>query len=71
VGEGTIITCECGHEVWLGSGWSCECEGCGAQYNAFGERLRDDWDANASCWSDVDDLEGFELSQVAAEGDEG
>lgn len=41
---------------------------CGAWYNAFGERLRDDWTSNQS-WRDdtVDDLEGFELSQLAAE----
>lgn len=41
---------------------------CGAWYNAFGGRLRDDWTSNPS-WRDasVDDLEGFELSQLAAE----
>lgn len=66
--EGTTIKCEdCGNEVWLGSGWSYECSSCGTQYNAFGQRLRDDWASNPSCWSDVDDLEGFELSQLAAE----
>ncbi len=45
---------------------------CGAWYNAFGARLRDDWTSNPA-WrdDDVDDLEGFELSQLAAEARRG
>ena len=49
---------------------SCEC---GAQYNAFGQRLRDDWRDNPSNYDDnIGDLEGFEISQLrkeAASGD--
>ena len=41
---------------------------CGAWYNAFGQRLRDDWMGNESNWDeDVDDLEGFERQQLRAE----
>ena len=41
---------------------------CGAQYNAFGQRLRDDWRGNSSTWDDcVDDMEGFERQQLANE----
>jgi hypothetical protein len=35
---------------------------CGAEYNASGQRLRDDWRGNPSTWDDeVGDLEGFEI----------
>lgn len=34
---------------------------CGAQYNGFGQRLRDDWRNNASNWDDeVSDMDGYE-----------
>lgn len=34
---------------------------CGAEYNAGGQRLRDDWRGNPSTWDDeVSDLDGFE-----------
>lgn len=44
---------------------SCEC---GAQYNASGQRLRDNWRSNPS-WSDedIDDMEGYERSMLALE----
>lgn len=44
------------------------CPSCGASYNAFGQRLRDDWRRNPS-WrdDDIDDLTGFELQQLANE----
>lgn len=59
---------KCGAEVsrWRGQGdVSCSC---GAQYNAAGQRLRDDWQGNPS-WrdEDVDDMEGFERQQLAKE----
>jgi hypothetical protein len=46
-------------EVWQ-AGYDVSCE-CGAQYNAFGQRLRDDWRGNPS-WNDEDmgDMEGYE-----------
>jgi len=35
---------------------------CGAQYNACGQRLRDDWRGNPSTWDDeIGDLEGYEM----------
>lgn len=41
---------------------------CGAEYNLAGQRLRSDWRENTA-WTDgdVDDLEGFERSQLAKE----
>ncbi len=42
---------------------------CGAWYNAFGQRLRDDWRGNPA-WNgqdDLDDLEGFERQKLARE----
>lgn len=61
-----VKTCDCGQQVerWRGQGdVSCSC---GAWYNAFGQRLRDDWAGNPA-WSDdeLDDLEGFERQQLA------
>lgn len=38
---------------------------CGAEYNAGGQRLRDDWRGNSSTWDeDVSDLEGYELQHA-------
>ncbi|MCA0296967.1 MAG: hypothetical protein LCH96_16975 [Actinobacteria bacterium] len=46
--------------------------GCGAWYNAFGQRLRDDWTDNPA-WgdSDLDDLEGFEQQSLRREAGRG
>lgn len=45
------------------------CPKCDAEYNAFGQRLRDDWRGNRSAWDDdVDDMEGFEEQQLRKEG---
>lgn len=62
--------CEaCGREVqrWRGQG-DVSCTGCGAWYNAGGQRLRDDWMSNPA-WSDesIDDLEGLERQALAQE----
>ena len=41
---------------------------CGAWYNSFGQRLRDDWQGNPSNYDeDINDLEGFEMQQLAKE----
>jgi predicted ATP-dependent serine protease len=41
---------------------------CGAWYNSFGQRLRDDWQGNPSNYDeDIGDLEGFEIQQLAKE----
>lgn len=62
-------TCDCGQTVmrWRGQG-DVFCL-CGAWYNAGGQRLRDDWQANPA-WQDDDmgDLEGYEVQQLRAEG---
>lgn len=44
------------------------CHHCGAEYNAGGQRLRDDWRGNPA-WSndEIDDLEGYELQQLRKE----
>lgn len=59
-------TCGAHLEAWMGGDVSCDC---GAQYNGSGQRLRDDWRGNPA-WSDddMDDMEGFERQQLAAEG---
>jgi hypothetical protein len=44
---------------------TCEC---GAEYNASGQRLRDDWRDNPSWrYDDIDDMEGFEIQQLRKE----
>lgn len=52
----------CKHTVWRYRGQgdvSCDC---GAQYNAFGQRLRDDWRGNPSNYdSEIGDMEGYEM----------
>lgn len=60
---------DCGGTVdrWRGEG-DVTCHRCGASYNAFGQRLRDDWRGNRSTVDDdLDDLTGFELQQLAHE----
>lgn len=53
-------------ERWRGQS-DVQC-GCGAWYNAGGQRLRDDWMNNESYYDeDVDDMEGFERSQLRNE----
>lgn len=38
---------------------------CGASYNAFGQRLRDDWRGNPSNWDDdISDLDGYEIQHA-------
>jgi hypothetical protein len=41
---------------------SCDC---GAQYNAFGQRLRDDWRGNPSNYDEnISDLDGYEMQHA-------
>jgi len=64
-----VWTCECGAEVerWRGQG-DVRCMNCGAWYNPFGQRLRDDWMGNTSFYDDeVSDLDGFEEQQLRKE----
>lgn len=56
----------CNHTVerWRGQG-DVTCPNCGAEYNAGGQRLRDDWRGNPSSWDDeVGDLEGYEIQHA-------
>jgi hypothetical protein len=66
----TAWDCEkCKREVRRFRGQSdVDCE-CGACYNAFGQRLRDDWRGNPSVYDDeIGDMEGFEIQQLRKEG---
>ena len=62
--------CErCGHTVsrWRGM-YSATCGHCDAEYNAGGQRLRDDWRGNPSSWDDeIGDLEGYEIQHAGDE----
>lgn len=41
------------------------CGKCGAEHNAGGQRLRDDWRGNPSAWDeDVSDLDGYETQHA-------
>lgn len=49
-------------ERYRGQG-DVSCRTCGAEYNAFGQRLRTNWRNNRSNYDDeVGDLEGYEMS---------
>ena len=44
------------------------CWKCGAEYNAFGQRLRDDWRGNPSNYDEnIGDMEGYEIQQLQRE----
>lgn len=60
---------QCGIDVTRFRGQSdVDCHNCGACYNASGQRLRDDWRSNPSCYDDeIGDMEGFEISQLRRE----
>lgn len=54
------VDCGAMVERYRGDG-DVSCDNCGALYNAFGQRLRDDALGNPSMYDDeIDDLEGFE-----------
>ncbi len=62
--------CEkCGSEVRRYRGESdVDCPDCGASYNAFGQRLRDDWRDNPSVYDEeIGDLEGYEIACLRRE----
>lgn len=76
--EGWIITpgytwwkCEkkqCGQEVRRYRGQSDVSCDCGAQYNASGQRLRDDWRGNRSNYDEnVSDMDGYEMQYAGDE----
>lgn len=46
------------------------CRLCDAEYNAFGQRLRDNWRDNPSNWDEsVSDMDGYEDAMLWAERD--
>ncbi len=55
-------TCECGTTIERYRGESeVTCPNCDAEYNASGQRLRDDWRGNPSNYDDeIGDMEGYE-----------
>ena len=65
-----VKPCEsCGYDVERYRGQSEVTCGCGAEYNASGQRLRDDWRENRSNYDyDVSDMDGYEIQQLL--GDE-
>ncbi len=59
---------KCGNTVTACRGHDTTCDRCGAQYNGFGQRLRDDWQDNRSVYDEnIGDLEGSEIAALAAE----
>lgn len=52
----------CKHTIWRYRGQSdVQCD-CGANYNCFGQRLRDDYRNNPSNYdSEIGDMEGYEM----------
>ena len=63
------LRCSCGATVTRYRGMrDVVCGGCGATYNAGGQRLRDDYAANPSNWDEeIGDLEGFEIASLRRE----
>lgn len=61
----TITTWPCTHcgatvEHWRGES-DAQCASCDTWYNAFGQRLRNDWQDNLSNYDDsLSDLDGYE-----------
>lgn len=61
-----IIECECGTKVERYRGESeVVCPTCDAEYNASGQRLREDWRGNPSNYDDeIGDMEGYEIQHA-------
>lgn len=58
----------CGREVARYRGQSNPSCVCGAQFNAAGQRLRDDWQGNPSNYDDeLSDLDGYEQQHAGDE----
>lgn len=57
---------DCGTTVERYRGESdVDCPKCGACYNSFGQRLRDDWRGNPSNYDDeISDLDGYEMQHA-------
>lgn len=67
--EGICDACGTTVERYRGES-NIACPKCNAQYNCFGQRLRDDWAGNRSNWDDdVSDMDGFEEQQLASDAE--
>ena len=63
--HGVCDRCGKRFDAYLSGGVDIDCEHCGAIYNCFGQRLRDDLYSrpNPSEWDDdIDDLTGYEIA---------
>lgn len=59
--------CNCHISRWRGQG-EVHCPVCGAEYNAGGQRLRDDWRGNTSNYDDdISDMDGYEAQHAGDE----
>lgn len=59
-----LCRCDATIERYRGSG-DITCTECGQEFNAFGQRLRDDWRSNPSNRDEeISDLEGYEMAHV-------
>lgn len=59
--------CDCGEtiETWRGEGGRDKTCSCGQSFNAFGQRLRDDWRDNPAWqYDDIDDATGYEIQHA-------
>lgn len=60
------INCKCGTIIeFYASDGEPSCSNCGANYNVFGQRLREDWRGNPSVYDDdISDLDGYEMQHA-------
>ena len=61
-----VKECDCGTNIERYRGESeVSCPKCHAEYNASGQRLRDDWRGNPSNYDDeIGDMEGYEIQHA-------
>lgn len=58
----------CGETITRWRGMTYVYCNCGAEHNAGGQLLRDDWRGNSSTWDeDVSDLDGYEIQHAGDE----
>lgn len=57
---------KCAHPITRYRGMAyVYCGNCGAEHNAGGQLLRDDWRGNPSSWDeDISDLDGYEMQHA-------
>lgn len=63
--RGTQWKCKCGNTIETLGGHDTDCSKCGACYNGYGQRLRDNWRGNMSNYDEnVSDMDGYELQHA-------